>query len=216
MTRGWLFATRASICTGLSVVLLAAGCGRWPVLPADPPPLRIDENTVTYKGMRLTLGTKLDEWKRAFGEPSRYVDRAGGIYIWDDLGLAVSLRQPFPRSDPHVAALRIFFTPRDVDFWPRSVYRGSVTFVQTSDPPGSRSVVAMLNATTTLLDLATQQHVSTRYGYPNLSPYTVVRFAARPLDDGPLELCSVEIDPTYERLPWEPATVGAPATPGGR
>jgi hypothetical protein len=80
---------------------------------------RVEGNTVIYKGARLVLGTKLEGWKRAFGEPSRYVDRAGGIYVWDDLGLAVSLRYPYPQDDPHVAALRIFFLPREVDFWPR-------------------------------------------------------------------------------------------------
>lgn len=216
VTRRWPFAVRALFCGGLSAILLVAGCGHWFAPLADRTELRIDENIVTYKGIRLMLGAKLGEWKRAFGEPSRYIDRAGGIYVWDDLGLAISLRLPFPHSDPHVAALRIFFAPRDVDFWPRSVYQGAVTFVQPSDPPGGRPVVATLNATTTLIDLATQQHVSTRYGYPNLSPYTVVRFAARPLDNAPIELCSVQIDPTVVRLPWESTAAAIPDTPGGR
>jgi hypothetical protein len=56
-------------------------------------------------------------------------------------------------------------------------------------------VLATLRAGVTAFDLEHRQHLSTRYGFPNLSPYTVLRFAPRPSGDGALELCSVQVDP---------------------
>jgi hypothetical protein len=185
-------------------LLFAGGCSRAPHAPPKKADLRIEEHTVTYAGTRLSLGSPLGEWKRAFGEPSRFVDRDGGIHIWDDLGLAVSLRTRFPASDPHVAALRIFFAARDVDFWPHHVYAGAVTFVQKSDEAGQPDVVATLDAKTGAPELQ-KQHVSTRYGYPYLSNFVEVRFVPSPSNDRGLELCSVRVDPTVVRLPWEGA-----------
>ncbi|HEY8210132.1 MAG TPA: hypothetical protein VIG99_21750 [Myxococcaceae bacterium] len=190
--------TRA-LCAAL---LLGAGACTSPAPAPEPEPeLRVEGNTVIYRGRRLVIGTKLTEWKRAFGDPSRYVDRDGGIYVWDDRGLAVSLRYPFPQGDPHVAALRIFFVPREVDFWPRSVFRGGVAFAQEAEEPGGPPVLATLRAGVTAFDLEHHQHLSTRYGFPNLSPYTVLRFA--PSGGIGLELCSVQVDPRAVRLPWE-------------
>ena len=184
--------------------LLLAGCWRRPSPPRPRPELRIEEYQVIYHGLRLTLGTSLDEWKQAFGEPSRYVDRDGGIFVWDDLGVAVSLRRIFPLEDPHVSALRIFFAPRDVDFWPRTVFRGAVEFVQQPENPNRPPVVALLDGTTTGGHLESRQHLSWRYRLPRLSDYTALRFTRKGYPDGFIELLSVEVDPRNVIAPWEP------------
>jgi hypothetical protein len=155
--------------------------------------------------LRLTLGTSLNEWKQAFGEPSRYVDRDGGIFVWDDLAMAVSLRPIFSLEHPHVSALRIFFAPRDVDFWPRTVFRGSVELVQQPENPSHPPVVALLEGTSTSWDLSAHQKLSTHYGFPHLSNYAVARFAGKSGSDRPLEMLSVEIQSRQSvHLPWEP------------
>lgn len=191
-------AVLASLGAIVGVVLtVAAGCDRGhrggaTMAPAE---LTIDEDVVTFRGARLRLGSPLSEWKRALGEPSRYVDRFGGIYVWDDLGLTVSLRALFPANDPHVAGLRIFFAPRAVDLWPRAVFRGAITFIQRGVEPGAVPVIARIDAGTTASDLQHREHVATFYGYPALSRFTTARFSGRggELRDGPIELCSVRI-----------------------
>jgi hypothetical protein len=173
--------------------LLLTACSQRPSPPRPRPELRIEEYQVIYRGFRLTLGTSLDEWRQALGEPSRYVDRDGGIFVWDDLGMAVSLRPIFVLKYPHVSALRIFFAPRDVDFWPRTVFRGSVELVQQPEDPNHPPVVALLDATSTSFDLSAHQKLSTHYGFPHLTNYTTARFAGERGLEGPLELLSVEI-----------------------
>ena len=195
-------AHRLRVAVLCAVVLVTGGCPKGTPHSPTTGDLRIEEHMVTYHGARLALGSPLGEWKRALGEPSRYVDRDGGIFVWDELGLAVSLRTRFPASDPRVAALRIFFAPRDVDFRPRHVYPGAVTFVQKGDEPGQPDVVATLDANTGASGLK-QQRVSARYGYPYLSQFVEVRFIPSPENDSGLELCSVRIDPAAVRLPWE-------------
>jgi hypothetical protein len=185
----------------LYMALFLAACRHRTLPSADTADIRVEEYTVTYKGQRLTLGAPLAEWQRAFGEPSRYVDRDDGIQIWDHLGLAVSLRTPFPAGDPRVVALRIFFTQRDVDFWPRHAYAGSVVFVQEGEEPGQPNVVTVIDAKTTSSELI-RQHVSARYGFPGLSNYTRLRFIPHRVDEVGLELFSVEIGSDSVLHPW--------------
>jgi hypothetical protein len=185
--------------------LLLAGCWRRPSPPRARPELRIEEYQVIYRGFRLTLGTSLEEWKQAMGEPSRYVDRDGGIFVWDGLGMAVSLRRIFPLKDPHVSALRIFFASRDVDFWPRTVFRGAVELVQQPENPNQPPVVGLIDSSTTLRSLDFRKRLYTRYSFPTFSNYTTVRFSGNgDYPDGFIDLLSVEVDPHDVRLPWEP------------
>jgi hypothetical protein len=191
---------------GLAAGLLLVGCrGKAP----PGPELRIEEHTVIYRGTRLEPGMALGQWKRALGEPSRHVDRDCGIYIWDDLGLAVSLLRRFPASDPHVALLRVFFVPRNVDFWPRKPFAGTVraTFVEHDggvNRDNHRTVTATFRAGTTYSEVADRQDVR-----PSLSRYIHVRFLGQPSDRGPIEILSVGIEPGMYHLPWEVPDGGA-------
>lgn len=65
--------------------------------------------------------------------------------------------------------------------------------------------MALLDATSTSWELSAHQKLSTHYGFPNLSNYTIARFAGKRSSDGPLELLSVEIQTRgIVQLPWEP------------
>jgi hypothetical protein len=195
---------------GLAAGLSSVACKR----KAPPEPdLRIEDHTLFYRGERLEPGMALGEWKHALGEPSRYVDRDGGIYVWDDLGLAVSLLRRFPASDPHVALLRIFFSPRSADFWPHQVYRGTIraTYRMTVSESGygpsvQRQGTAAFHAGITHAELFDQEQAN-----PGGTRYIQLRFAGQPADNGPLELLSFGIDPGMHALPWEGVDGGVAA-----
>jgi len=180
-----------------------AACAR--TLPAAPPAadLRVEEQHVVYRGIKLTLGSPLDEWTRAFRETPRYVDRDGGIFVWDNLGLAVTLRRTFPASDPHVAALRVFFVARDVDLWPRTAFRGAVEVVQKPNGAGETATSLRLDRAATRAGLSVPGVDHGRLGLPYLTSFTVLRFASGHGHDGALELLSVAVDPGAVKLPWE-------------
>jgi hypothetical protein len=197
---------------GLSVAfscLLIAGCARTSPATRPTPSLRIEEQQVVYRGTRLTLGSRLDAWKRAFGEPSRLVDRDGGIFVWDELGLAVTLRRTFPMSDPHVASLRVFLAPRKVDLWPRAPFRGVVEVVDRQGGATSPTTSTLLDASTTRAKLIARPEGAGRFGLPYLTSFTILRFADQPSGDGALVLVSVAIDPDAIKLPWEISTGAA-------
>jgi len=178
-------------------------CAR--TLPAAPPAadLRVEEQDVVYHGTRLTLGSPLDAWTRAFGETPRYVDRDGGIFVWDNLGLAVTLRRTFPASDPHVAALRVFFVARDVDLWPRTAFRGAVEVVQKPDGAAQAATALRLDRTATRAGLSVPGVDRGRLGLPYLTSFTVLRFASGHDQEGALEVLSVAVDPGAVKLPWK-------------
>jgi hypothetical protein len=81
---------------------------------------------LTIDGVPMRFGAPLAEWKRVLGEPSRRLDRAGGVQVWDDAGLFVVMQAAFPESDPHVAAVWFAMAPREGDMWPARPFAGKL------------------------------------------------------------------------------------------
>ncbi|WP_394821374.1 hypothetical protein [Pendulispora albinea] len=86
----------------------------------------IDKGMLTVNGARMQFDAPLDEWKRVLGPSSRFVDRAGGLEVWDDLGLFVGMSYSHPKSDPHVRMIWFALQPASADMFPRKPFEGSV------------------------------------------------------------------------------------------
>ncbi|MFN0063373.1 MAG: hypothetical protein ACKVPX_12775 [Myxococcaceae bacterium] len=192
IARGWtVFGV-----TAVLVLTGAWGCSRGPKPPVanshGGATMKVQEDRITFNGQTLTLGTRLSDWTKVLGPPSRVVDRAGGFYVWDAKGLAVSLQFLHPENDPHVASLWIFFRRREADFWARTMFRGAVTFVQDAESPGEPPTIGTLDESTTAAALD-RQGISRRFGFPSLSGFTSLRWATDPDHEGKLEVCVVSL-----------------------
>jgi hypothetical protein len=182
----------------LVVSLGVAACFRGEQPPDATPMLRIEGASLLFGGAALPLGAKLQAWSTVLGPPTRFVDRDGGIYVWDGLGMMAGLDLEFPASDPHVAALHVVFRHRDVDFWPRTPFRGRVDFVQEAVGAGARGVTGALDADTTMASIQ-RAGLSWRDSYPSLSRHTSLRFAPARHDGGTLEVCTVQATTRAQR-----------------
>ena len=76
--------------------------------------IKIDSCGLSYKGKKLELGVPISEWEKILGKPDRefivYLEKDKGIYVWDDLGIAVD---NFQNGDGKVAWFYIFFLNLD-------------------------------------------------------------------------------------------------------
>jgi hypothetical protein len=193
--RRQLFASPAVIAV---VALGAVACGRHSAVVVATPEIRTLDGAVTFGDTPpLTLGSKLEAWTKVLGPPSRHVDRAGGIDVWDQRGLALFWCTRFGATDPHVAALWIFFESRDVDFWPRVPYRGRIGYARNNglEKParlGPDGASPTIGPDTTTSDLT---------AYPEVSAFLTVH--GSPSRHDRFEYAAFHVDPDGCRLPVE-------------
>lgn len=162
--------------------------------------IRMIGDTLILNGEKILLGGPLSVWTKRFGPPSRRLDRAGGMAVWDSLGIVATMSYPFPDSAPHVAALWFTFFHRDVDFWPARPFRGAIAYTQ---PQGFKDAPVTFSLRRGLtrkeingLDL------SWRSGMDMLANGATLRFTGEGERDS-LEVFFAQVQPTFVRLPWE-------------
>jgi hypothetical protein len=177
---------------------LPAGCCAKPQ-PA-PTDIRMIGDTLILNGEKTLLGGPLSEWTRRFGPPSRRLDRAGGMAVWDSLGIVATMRYPFPDSAPHVAALWFTFFHRDVDFWPARPFRGAIAYTQ---PRGFKDAPVTFSLRRGLTRKEIEGFdLSWRSGTDMLADGATLRFTGDGERDS-LEVFFAQVQPTFARLPWE-------------
>jgi hypothetical protein len=97
-----------------------------PQVEESGPTYDIEEESLKIDGRPMRFGAPVDEWKQVLGPSSRQVDRAGGVEIWDDLGIFLAMSWDYPQTDPHVAAVWWTFQPHTGDFWPKHPFSGTL------------------------------------------------------------------------------------------
>jgi hypothetical protein len=171
-------------------------------LSAEPkaPEIRMLGDSLIINGEGTRLGGPLSEWARRLGPPSRRLDRAGGMAIWDSLGIVATMRYPFPDSAPRVAALWLVFFRRDVDFWPARPFRGAIAYVQ-PEGAGGKPVTFTLRRGMTRKEIG-GLGLSWRSGPEQLSDRAALRFTGADPGDT-LEVFFAQVPPYAVHLPWE-------------
>lgn len=194
-------------------LVFAAFCVCLALLPscrANPKSLpsagtRMIGDSLILNGESVRLGGPLSEWAERLGPPTRRLDRAGGMAVWDSLGIVATMRYPFPDSAPHVAALWFTFFRREVDFWPARPFRGAIEYTQ---PEGFKGgpVTFSIRRGLTRKDLAGLD-LSWRSGEDMLADGATLRFTGDGERDS-LEVLFAQVPPTFLRLPWEKPAEG--------
>ncbi|MBW8888468.1 MAG: hypothetical protein JF616_11990 [Fibrobacteres bacterium] len=162
--------------------------------------IRMLGDSLIVNGEGARLGGPLSEWTRRLGPPSRRIDRAGGMAVWDSLGIVATMRYPFPDSAPRVAALWFTFFRRDVDFWPAAPFRGSIAYRQ---PEGARGIPVSFTLRHGLTRKAIGSlGLSWRSGTDQLSDRAALRFTGPGRGDS-LEVFFAQVPSSAARLPWE-------------
>jgi hypothetical protein len=169
------------------------------------PEIRMLGDSLIVNGEGARLGGPLSEWTRRLGPPSRRIDRAGGMAVWDSLGIVASMRYPFPDSVPHVAALWFTFFRRDVDFWPALPFRGSIAYRQSEGTRGKSVNLALHHGLTR--KAMGGLGLSWRSGTDKLSDQAALRFTGPGRGDS-LEVFFAQVPSSAARLPWETGTNG--------
>lgn len=88
--------------------------------------LRIEGANIQYNGRTLPLPGSLETWEAVLGPPTRRVEVADEVYVWDELGLHAFAREPGtplrgifvllkPRMNPHRPP---------PPYWPRNPFKG--------------------------------------------------------------------------------------------
>jgi|GEM_PF-5935862 len=133
---GWLKIGAAAI------GFFAAGCAHNhlspPPPPAEkPPPENTLQNSVPHRaaihgdvfdwdGSPLKIGEPLSKWFQTLGNPNRFVNRAGGMWVWDSLGLVVMGKYSDTGSTPisvrHAGCLWMLVQPMQDSSWPRKAF----------------------------------------------------------------------------------------------
>lgn len=88
--------------------------------------LKLHDDTLVLNGKPLILGASVKSWSNILGISPRYVDRAGGMWVWDSLGILVTAKHSDTGLTRHVASCWVLLRHRDVDFWPRQIYSGKI------------------------------------------------------------------------------------------
>ncbi len=181
------------------IMVLPLACGAKPK-PLSPATTRMIGDSLILNGESVRHGGPLSEWAKRLGPPTRRLDRAGGMAVWDSLGIVATMRYPFPDSAPHVAALWFTFFRRDVDFWPAQPYRGAIEYTQ---PEGFKGgpVTFSIRRGLTRKDLAGLD-LSWRSGGDMLANGATLRFSGDG-DRDSLEVFFVQVSSSTIRLPWE-------------
>jgi hypothetical protein len=88
--------------------------------------LQVEGADLRYNGRTLPLPGSLETWEAVLGPPSRRVEVADEVYVWDGIGIHAFAREPGtplrgvfvllkPRTDPHRPPPR---------YWPRNPFKG--------------------------------------------------------------------------------------------
>lgn len=109
----------------------------------DTPPVKPPEAQkleVKVEGKELSVaGTKvvLDGEKKALvdvlGKPSRTVEKANIIHVWDDLGV-IAYEQP---KTGKLIEVRVALADMNFEFWPKKLFRGKLTLDGASVTPAT-------------------------------------------------------------------------------
>jgi hypothetical protein len=110
----------------IAMAIVDVACKASPPIEHGGPTCEIEEDNLKINGAPMRFVTSVREWKQVLGPSSRQVDRAGGIEIWDDLGMFVAMSWDYPQTDPHVAAVWWTFEPHTGDFWPKHPFTGTL------------------------------------------------------------------------------------------
>jgi hypothetical protein len=86
--------------------------------------IELKENGVEIEGHYVEFPCEAGEFEKVLGQPNRILSKANNIMVWDDLGVFIYER-------PHsglIVQFSVAHGPRDFDFYPQTLYAGSVVF----------------------------------------------------------------------------------------
>jgi hypothetical protein len=122
-SRSWLLLV---LLTGLGSVACTEGT-------STPPPaavsatchLRIEGAGIQYNGRTLPLPGALKTWEAVLGPPSRRVEVADEVYVWDELGIHAFAREPGTPLRGVFVLLKPRTNPDRLppSYWPRNPFK---------------------------------------------------------------------------------------------
>lgn len=93
--------------------------------PVDPEKLevKVDGGELFIAGKKISLPGKRSALVELLGKPTRVIEKANILLVWDELGVLAYVRP----EDGAVVQVTVSLGKMDFDFWPKKACRGKVT-----------------------------------------------------------------------------------------
>jgi hypothetical protein len=106
-------------------LLLRANADDSHARPLDPKELivKVDDGKLFINDTRLRFPWSRKVFVDILRKPSRVLDKANTILIWDDLGILIHEDS----ENKNVKQFTVALSPQDFDFWPKKLFAGKLT-----------------------------------------------------------------------------------------